>query len=694
MEMAYVKTVTASECFDNQANSTLALPPPDKLSTLARMDSEKRVNNQVRMMMQNKKNQQTTIKKEWSNGPHNANQREFFDFGRNTFSNMNMKNRGTQRHKGSEYNGTLNGFSSMENGLIYGTGTTREYRQKSLFSSSRTKENRSISVPSHFRKSPGPLSPQGDNEVFIQGISASRSEPDLIIAQNMQTAKRVRSMYQSPNRTKSLYTRSRSQYSRTLPDTKSPENFKVVPMVHQSHQKGNSNRITTDGIRDLDSEMNLQKAVALLSSHNPDVLMYASSYIQHECFKEDSAKTAICRMGAIPQLISLLKIKNANFQQSVCGALRNAVYKNTTNKLEVKRNDGIKQVLQILRETHNPETQKQIAGLLWNLSSCDNLKENLIIDALPVLTEYLIIPYGFEEHGNLKSVDAEIFYNATGCLRNLSSAGETGRQLMRKCPGLIESLMSYTQACVDVNEADDKSVENCVCILHNLSYHLDSEMPTAFTHFNEDGNVQNRNKTTKKSSIGCFSPGGDQFDETDLTNMAFYQEDNSPKGVNNLSHSKAIKMYTALLSKSKSIATLEACTGALQNLTASNKMSSYLISSTIVDKERALPQVANLLSSSNSDLQKTAISLLSNMSRHSNLQPKLAFQTLPELARLLPSGGSNFKTSDDTIASACNVMRNLMPSNSSMAKTALQGSMLRNLMSLSKSRKDIQRRTL
>ncbi|XP_078098453.1 plakophilin-1 [Mustelus asterias] len=680
--MAYVKTVTAGEIFDYQDNSTLALPPPERLSTLARVDSEKRVSSQVRLMMQNKRNQQSLIKKEVSNGQWNMNQRDILDVG-NSFRNISMKNQGTQRRKGSQYYGTMNGYSRKENSLAYGTGIMKEYQQRGTLSSYSVKGNRSISVPSHYRKHSGPQSPQGDNEVFPQGMSSSRSEPDLLNMQKTPLFMKLRNGNRSVDQRRSLYIRR----SKMLPDTKSQENGRLGSLASRCHifQRGSTIQKTTNGTREFDFEMNLQKAVMLLSSKDPKVLAYASSYIQHECFKEDSAKTVIYRMGAIPQLINLLGIKNVNVQQSVGGALRNAVYKNTTNKLEVKKHGGIKPILQLLRETNDPETRKQITGLLWNLSSCDSLKEDLINDALPVLTESVIIPYASQEHGDIKTNDSDVFYNATGCLRNLSSAGQTGRQLMRNSPGLIDSLMSHIQACIERNQADEKSVENCVCILHNLSYHLDSEVPTAFSHITENGNVQNRNRATKKSSVGCFSPGTDQFDESDSCNMPLPPEDDNPKGVNNLSHSNAIKMYTALLGKSKSDATLEACAGALQNLTASNKMSSYLMSSKIVDKERALPQVTKLLSSSNLEIQKTAVSLLNNMSRHSSLQPQLASQTLPDLARLLPGESSSSMTSDDTIASACSIMRNLMPSNTSMAKTILQGSMLRNLISLSKS---------
>lgn len=60
-------------------------------------------------------------------------------------------------------------------------------------------------------------------------------------------------------------------------------------------------------------------------------------------------------------------------------------------------------------------------GLLWNLSSTDELKEELIQEALPVLTDCVIIPFsGWSDGGCNRTreiIDPEVFFNATGCLR-------------------------------------------------------------------------------------------------------------------------------------------------------------------------------------------------------------------------------------------------------------------------------------
>lgn len=70
---------------------------------------------------------------------------------------------------------------------------------------------------------------------------------------------------------------------------------------------------------------------------------------------------------------------------------------------------------------HVPSLKLQLfyilLGLLWNLSSCDNLKEDLINDALPVLTDYVIIPHTSQGLKSPETMESETFHNATGCLR-------------------------------------------------------------------------------------------------------------------------------------------------------------------------------------------------------------------------------------------------------------------------------------
>lgn len=55
------------------------------------------------------------------------------------------------------------------------------------------------------------------------------------------------------------------------------------------------------------------------------------------------------------------------------------------------------------------------AGLLWNLSSFDSLKPDLLQGTLPALVERVIVPHTAESERTVS--DAEAFFHATGCLR-------------------------------------------------------------------------------------------------------------------------------------------------------------------------------------------------------------------------------------------------------------------------------------
>ena len=57
-------------------------------------------------------------------------------------------------------------------------------------------------------------------------------------------------------------------------------------------------------------------------------------------------------------------------------------------------------------------------------------------------------------------------------IRNVSSEGEYARCKMRACPGLIQSLFQVLLHCITKQDCDNKSIENCVCVLRNLSFAL------------------------------------------------------------------------------------------------------------------------------------------------------------------------------------------------------------------------------
>lgn len=76
------------------------------------------------------------------------------------------------------------------------------------------------------------------------------------------------------------------------------------------------------------------------------------------------------QLHGIPKLLQLLKVQNEDVQRAVCGALRNLVFEDNDNKLEVAELNGVPRLLQVLKQTRDLETKKQITGSAhWMLKS-------------------------------------------------------------------------------------------------------------------------------------------------------------------------------------------------------------------------------------------------------------------------------------------------------------------------------------
>ena len=61
-------------------------------------------------------------------------------------------------------------------------------------------------------------------------------------------------------------------------------------------------------------------------------------------------------------------------------------------------------------------------------------------------------------------------YHSDYVFRNVSSAGDYGRKKLRECEGLVDSVLYLVKKAIEKAYIDNKSVENCVCVLRNLSY--------------------------------------------------------------------------------------------------------------------------------------------------------------------------------------------------------------------------------
>ncbi|NXI29831.1 PKP1 protein, partial [Sterrhoptilus dennistouni] len=672
-----LKTALAYECFQDQASSTLALPSDHKLKTKG--TGKQRVQEQVMMTVKRQK-QKSSV----SSSVGHSNRGSMYDGLSDGYGY------GTSR--GSYYTKTQTGSSNWGYPLYNGTlKRDAESRRYSSYSQMEGWASRAHSKA---------VSPRaGSDYCFVHNIKSSRSEPDLYCEPPRGTLRRAQgsaraehkatlnrhSIYSSCSTQQGTSRTSKKMPARALscPSSNKPDVVYAQPVMSCKQdgvygQAQTGSKICGDEIDA--GTMTIQKAIQLLCSSDDKYQAMGAYYLQHTCFQDESAKQEVYRLGGIAKLVELLRSQNQNVQRAAAGALRNLVFKNPTNKMETRRQNGIRECVSLLRRTGNTEIQKQLTGLLWNLSSTDELKEELIQEALPVLTDCVIIPFSGWSDGSCNRtreiIDPEVFFNATGCLRNLSSA-DMGRQTMRNYPGLIDSVMTYAQNCVASNRPDDKSVENCICILHNLSYRLDAEVPNKYTQLNHMA----RSVYMDKTLTGCFNSRSGKM-ENDEYGVPLPEEDFKPKGPSWLYHSDAIRTYLSLMDQSKKDATLEACAGALQNLTASRGLMSNAMSQLIGLKEKGLPRIARLLQSNSSEVVRSGASLLSNMSRHPVLHKTMAHQVLPDVSRLLSFQSGNTSSYGEIMTSACYTLRNLIMSNPHLGKSYLSSNLINNVVSL------------
>ncbi|XP_019400195.1 PREDICTED: plakophilin-2 isoform X2 [Crocodylus porosus] len=451
-------------------------------------------------------------------------------------------------------------------------------------------------------------------------------------------------------------------------------------------------RVATTGsqLRSPEREMTMEHAINILNNENTSSpsslsrILAAITFIQHECFQKAEARRRVYSLHGIPKLLQILNVQNEDIQRAACGALRNLVYEDNDNKLEVSEQDGIPVLLRLLRQTRDVETKKQITGLLWNMSSNDQLKTMLMRDALQQLTEAVLIPYsGWPDRDYPKSgvlSDPDIFYNATGCLRNMSSAGPEGRKKMRECDGLIDSLVYYIQGTIADHQPDNKATENGVCILHNLSYQLESELPSSYS---QHIYMHRRSIPIYEKKLGCFGIRSRKVKEKQQ-DTPLPEEKSNPKGVESLWHSTLIRTYLSLIAKSTRNYTQEASLGALQNLTAGTGPMPFAVSQTIVRKANGLPSIRSMLHVTYPVVKKTAVSLLRNLSRNSSLQNEIAREVLPDLVSILPDSVPNpDEVVSDTTASICYTLYNLTQNNSQNARLLLNSDGLPKIMNIS-----------
>ncbi|XP_014640267.1 PREDICTED: catenin delta-2 [Ceratotherium simum simum] len=448
----------------------------------------------------------------------------------------------------------------------------------------------------------------------------------------------------------------------------------------------------------------LPEVIQMLQHQFPSVQSNAAAYLQHLCFGDNKIKAEIRRQGGIQLLVDLLDHRMTEVHRSACGALRNLVYgkANDDNKIALKNCGGIPALVRLLRKTTDLEIRELVTGVLWNLSSCDALKMPIIQDTLAVLTNAVIIPHSGWENSPLQDDrkiqlhSSQVLRNATGCLRNVSSAGEEARRRMRECDGLTDALLYVIQSALGSSEIDSKTVENCVCILRNLSYRLAAETSQG-QHMGTDeldGLLCGEANGKDTESSGCWGKkkkkkkSQDQWDGVGpLPDCA-----EPPKGIQMLWHPSIVKPYLTLLSECSNADTLEGAAGALQNLAAGSwKWSVYIRAA--VRKEKGLPILVELLRIDNDRVVCAVATALRNMALDVRNKELIGKYAMRDLVHRLPGGNNSNNTaskamSDDTVTAVCCTLHEVITKNMENAKALRDAGGIEKLVGISKSKGD------
>lgn len=140
---------------------------------------------------------------------------------------------------------------------------------------------------------------------------------------------------------------------------------------------------------------NLTEVISFLNNPNNVIKANAAAYLQHLCYMDDPNKQRTRTLGGIPPLVKLLASESPDVFRNACGALRNLSYgrQNDENKRAIKNAGGIPALINLLRRATEGDVKELVTGVIWNMSSCEDLKRSIIDDGVNVIVSYIIIPH-------------------------------------------------------------------------------------------------------------------------------------------------------------------------------------------------------------------------------------------------------------------------------------------------------------
>ncbi|XP_062281177.1 catenin delta-1-like isoform X1 [Scomber scombrus] len=432
----------------------------------------------------------------------------------------------------------------------------------------------------------------------------------------------------------------------------------------------------------------LPEVIAMLNYRLDPVKTNAAAFLQHLTFKNDKVKSEVRRLKGIPALVSLLDHPSKDVHHSACGALKNISYgRDQDNKIAIKNCDGVPALVRLLRKTRDQDLTDTITGTLWNLSSHDSVKMEIVDHALHALADEVVVPHsgwergsnGGEESCKPRHLEWETaLTNTAGCLRNVSSERSEARRKLRECTGLVDSLMYVVQSQINRKDVDNKLVENCVCLLRNLSYQVHREVPSCERYAESapvnQGPAPGANKGgcfgSRKGKDEWFSKGKKDGDDGSGDQVDIPKRTTPAKGYELLFQPEVVRVYTSLLRESKNPSVLEAAAGAVQNLCAGRWTYGRYIRAT-VRLEKGLPMMAELLAHGNDRVVRAMSGALRNLAIDNRNCELLGLHAVPHLVANLPGGQSQSgrTLSEETVVSVLSTLAEVLGNSLEAAKT-------------------------
>ncbi|XP_023378379.1 catenin delta-1 isoform X5 [Pteropus vampyrus] len=444
----------------------------------------------------------------------------------------------------------------------------------------------------------------------------------------------------------------------------------------------------------------LPEVIAMLGFRLDAVKSNAAAYLQHLCYRNDKVKTDVRKLKGIPVLVGLLDHPKKEVHLGACGALKNISFgRDQDNKIAIKNCDGVPALVRLLRKARDLDLTEVITGTLWNLSSHDSIKMEIVDHALHALTDEVIIPHsGWEREPNEdckpRHIEWEsVLTNTAGCLRNVSSERSEARRKLRECDGLVDALIFIVQAEIGQKDSDSKLVENCVCLLRNLSYQVHREIPQAERYQEAPPNVANSTGPHAASCFGAkkgkdewFSRGKKPTEDPANDTVDFPKRTSPARGYELLFQPEVVRIYISLLKESKTPAILEASAGAIQNLCAGRWTYGRYIRSAL-RQEKALSAIADLLTSEHERVVKAASGALRNLAVDARNKELIGKHAIPNLVKNLPGGqqSSSQNFSEDTVVSILNTINEVIAENLEAAKKLRETQGIEKLVLINKS---------